>query len=382
MKARRLVEGNCELLDLLDSLVIAYAGGTPDLSSQALPSKPVVDWLAVWWPKVCLCCPAGSSVGPASVVCAVETQLDEAEELAVEEHHYHMEQRALQDMQTREQEAREAEEHAWEEDMQKAYDEALRPSASDSHGGDTSTWESEMERIEEMYRTSRRRRRDAPADWRSWDNWAMFDELHKPPERTRRWVEIELGPTGEREGAVKRLRMPLAVGNGTLEIRDARIVTSNASSASTVVADPPSGSPDLPRPPSTSVPHSLEYSEYAAQYARYKAGEISGQYIVALWGERVWDLMMAQEEVERLEGNPERADLGGEPGHASQSTTHGVGGHGGLQSEDGALEVTLVAETRGPECTGGLGLGDAQSRASLNGLVRLSAVSAIFSLCF
>ena len=65
-----------------------------------------------------------------------------------------------------------------------------------------------------------------------------------------------------------------------------------------VLGDPPSGSQGELH---TTLPHSLNFTDYAIQYERYKRGEISGAFVAALWGEQTWDLMQAQEEVERLE---------------------------------------------------------------------------------
>ena len=70
------------------------------------------------------------------------------------------------------------------------------------------------------------------------------------------------------------------------------------------------------------------------------------------------------------------------PGHAPPPTTIGDAGLGGFQPDDRDVDVMLVAELTGPECTGDIGLGDAKSGALLMEPVWLSAVSAILSLCF
>ena len=149
-----------------------------------------------------------------------------------------------------------------------------------------------------------RRRRRATTDWRSWDNWALFDEMVQPRARHRRWLEIDVAPAEGGPGMAKRLKVPVPEGCGPqVEVKAVTVVSNDpASSASSTL--PATGQHVPPAPPNGSqpavpaVPHTLEYSDYAVQFERFRRGEIAGSYIEAMWGEQTWDLMQAQLEVE------------------------------------------------------------------------------------
>ncbi|CAE7949425.1 unnamed protein product, partial [Symbiodinium sp. KB8] len=302
LRSYRIAMGNCELLDLLDSLLITFAseGAGPEDDDN---SRPVLDWLHLWWPRVCSGCPASSTGSTPALTHIVDTQLDEADEMVREEQSHNEELADLARTRDLEQAAHEKEETEWEEAMMEAYDEHRHGHDGDSEGPNESTWQSEMERIEEMYHNARRRRR-SQTDWRSWDNWALFDEMTQPRTRHRRWVEVDVAPTKDSSGEAKRLKLPIPQACGLhVQVTAARVValdptSSNTSStvqaAQLAEADPQCGS-------SPAVPHVLEYADYSEQLERYRRGEVTGSYIEAMWGEQVWDLMQAQMEIERLE---------------------------------------------------------------------------------
>ena len=289
LRQHRLLHGNCEQLDLLDSLLVAMRddGECGDSLGSECVSKPVLDWLQIWWPRLVRGCAASSSgmSSVAPVVSVLDTQLDEAEELAHAEHEYHREQFEMSELRNMQQAAFEKEEAEWEEAMDLAARECEQAQgASQSQSGDDgSFWSSEMDRIEAMYQAARRRRR---ANWRAWDDWAMHDEMTKPTSRIRKWVEVDLKAVGDNAEEIKKLKVPLPSNcSPDVEILNARIVSmastsSPTSSAPTVVVPnvvgpmPATTADSQPAQPSSSpcVPIDLQYSEYAAQYARYRRG--------------------------------------------------------------------------------------------------------------
>ena len=192
-KARqhRVSCGGCELLDLLNSLLVALRSDAAESSSDLAVSKPISDWLAKWWTRVQQCLPGSSheELGGATLVdsqsAGSQTQgqpedaslYAEAEAIAVEEHEYRLEQRRL------------AEERARQED---------------EHESSLESWESEMQRVMEMFAPY-----EAAKEARAWDNWAMWDSMNRPQVRTRAHVEVEVGPEDGCRGECKRLKLPV-----------------------------------------------------------------------------------------------------------------------------------------------------------------------------
>ena len=243
----------------------------------------------------------------------------EAEAIAVEEHEYHLEQRRL------------AEERARQED---------------EHESSLESWESEMQRVMEMFAPY-----EAAKEARAWDNWAMWDSMNRPQVRTRAHVEVEVGPAEGCRGEYKRLKLPVPECCGDeVVVKQARILrgeSSPNSSAPTVTvpaahpepgSDPPSGSQmeGGSMAGDSRVPHGLDFNNYLTQYHRWCRGEIGDAYITQMWGEGTLDLMRAQEDLELLEQDPKAGEVpqAGQEGDGAgllPQGSHGVGqaGHEG-----------------------------------------------------
>ena len=275
--------GTCEVLDLLSSLIVTVRGELEETGETPACSRPVEDWVRAWWRRVETEIPQTStSAGSSAPIEVLDTQVEEGERLALEELEYQREREA---------------------------ELAARRAQEEEHDEEERTWESEMERISEMYA-----RAGSAARHQEWEDWVLDQEMHRPPPRTRRYVEVDVGPAPGAARVDKKLKMAVPLDCGPqVVLRNAQLVQSDnastCSAPSTVLAPPVDSQPvDQQRVTSDAlggqgVPRELDFGNCMTQYSRLQQGIISPEYVRQMWGENTLDLMLAQADVEQLEAS-------------------------------------------------------------------------------
>ena len=324
LNAHRSACGSCEVLDLLSSLIVTVRGDLDEAGEASACSRPVEDWVRTWWRKVEAEIPRTSmSAGSSEPIEVLDTQVEEGEQLALEELEYHRERDA-------EMAARSAQEAA--------------------HDEEESTWESEMERIQAMYAQASSQASSA-ASYQAWEDWVMDQELRRPAARTRNYVEVDVGPAPGATGVNKKLKVAIPLECGPqVVLWQAQLVQTDAASSSsapsTVLAPPAESQPmdqqrvSLATSADQGVPRELDFGNYMTQYSRLQQGLISPEYVRQMWGESTLDLMLAQADVEQLEGAEEtQLDL-----HVHGSGFEGSATMQGASNEGPAVDIS-TAET-------------------------------------
>ena len=249
LRRQRVREGTCETLDLLQSLLVTVQN---DLEEQSLPQpvqEDVDKWVSAWWSAIMemVTPPASSSL---DIVLIVQGHgMEEGEELALAERDYKEEQKR------------------WAAERQRQ---------QDAHESEESSWESEMARIAAMYDNAGSR------SSRAWDDWALYDEMHRTTRPRRRSLDVTLATGGEGTEVVKKVRvsMPGEVPNDA-RVVEAQLVEPNSSMSSappTVLLSRDCSPKKPPGDPEDggrgAIPHSLQFQGYLEQSKTKHKGKI------------------------------------------------------------------------------------------------------------
>ncbi|CAE7541510.1 unnamed protein product, partial [Symbiodinium sp. CCMP2456] len=273
-KRYRLQHGPNDVLDLFDALLVTMQVDLEQEVEGTTLEDGEMSWLQTWWERICrhMQPPTSGSSGSGDAVWIDPREPEEGEALAAEEVAYMAEERCQKLWKQAQEAQHDAEEEEYDRHMQQVWESHVR--------------EAEAQR------------------WQSWDDWAMFDEMRRPPKRRRSMVELQLGPPPGASGVETTTRMPLPlhVGDG-LQVLRATVVGSQGSEPSEGTTEPVE-SMEL-QPPKyditadeqqqvTSPPASLDFHTYQQECQKLRDGLISEAYVLAMWGEAALDLMQAE----------------------------------------------------------------------------------------
>ena len=214
VREARLRGQQSEYLDLLSSLLAAVSMERHTAGAREPMPAMVEEWISRWWPKVCQrgFPEEGDAAGPVSPI-VLSTQASE------EEHRDHEEEKGLESTCERKQ------------DEEEEADGLREPRGS--HGSEenssSESWESEAERVREMFPRADARKRAPPCEVHS---------VPSPSSRKRRYLEV-VGQSSSSSSRLAPLRLLLPAWlPDDFEVEHVRLIqryAGDASSASAVL---------------------------------------------------------------------------------------------------------------------------------------------------